>query len=98
MSARSSRRSASACRKRMRTKSSRLWGSTADEATRMEDYARILAFIPKGHPDQSKFHREPLAFALGVDEFNLCELVPLECVTLSSGQPVLIGEEFEMRG
>src|SRR2546430_3689740 len=58
-SARSSRRSALACRKRMRTKSSKLWGSTADEATRMEDYARILDFLPQGHPDQSKFHREP---------------------------------------
>src|SRR5256885_13215840 len=86
MSARSSRRSASACRKRMRTKSSKLWGSTADEATRMEDYARILDFLPQGHPDQSKFHREPLAYALGVDEFKLFELVPKEGVDLSRSE------------
>src|SRR3989449_7155389 len=97
MSARSSRRSASACRKRMRTKSSKLWGSTADEATCMEDYARILDFLPQGHPDQSKFHREPLAYALGIDEFKLFELVPKEGVTLSVGQRVYIGKDVEMR-
>src|SRR5438128_1380780 len=93
----SSRRSASAYRKRMRTKSSKLWGSTADEATRMEDYARILDFLPQGHPDQSKFHREPLAYALGVDEFKLFELVPKEGVSLSVGQRVYIGKEVDMR-
>src|SRR5256886_10509594 len=97
MSARSSRRSALACRKRMRTKASRLWGSTADEATRMEDYARILDFLPQGHPDQSKCHREPLAYALGVDEFKLFELVPKESVTLSVGQRVYIGKDIDMR-
>src|SRR5256886_1400191 len=78
-------------------KSSRLWGSTADEATRMEDYARILDFLPQGHPDQSKFHREPLTYALGVDEFKLFELVPKESVTLSVGQRVYIGKDVEMR-
>src|SRR5207245_7589540 len=97
MSARSSRRSASACRKRMRTKSSKLWGSTADEATRMEDYARILDFLPQGHPDQSKFHREPLTYALGVDEFKLFELVPKAGVTLSVGQRVYIGKDVDVR-
>src|SRR6266566_2731705 len=80
----------------MRTKSSRLWGSTADEATRMEDYARILDFLPQGHPDQSKFHREPLAYALGVHEFKLFELVPKEGVTLSVGQRVYIGKEDDV--
>src|SRR5437867_7741568 len=81
----------------MRTKPSRPWGSTADEATRMEDYARILDFLPQGHPDQSKYHREPLAYALGVDEFKLFELVPKEGVTLSVGQRVYIGKDIDMR-
>src|SRR5207249_3906385 len=81
----------------MRIKSSRLWGSTADEATRMEDYARILDFLPQGHPDQSKYHREPLAYALGVDEFKLFELVPKEGATLSVGQRVYIGKDIDMR-
>ncbi len=63
----------------------------------MEDYARILDFLPQGHPDQSKFHREPLAYALGVDEFKLFELVPKEGVGLSVGQRVYIGKEVDMR-
>ena len=63
----------------------------------MEDYARILDFLPQGHPDQSKFHREPLAYALGVDEFKLFELVPKEGVNLSVGQRVYIGKEVDQR-
>src|SRR5438034_10054290 len=81
----------------MRTKSSRSWGSTADEARAMEDYARILDYLPQGHPDQSKFHREPLAYALGVDEFKLFELVPRDGANLSIGRRVYIGTEVEMR-
>src|SRR5256885_2457955 len=81
----------------MQTKSSRSWGSTADEARAMEDYARILDYLPQGHPDQSKFHREPLAYALGVDEFKLFELVPRDGANLSIGQRVYIGKEVEMR-
>src|SRR2546423_15506474 len=81
----------------MRTKSSRSWGNTADEARAMEDYARILDYLPQGHPDQSKFHREPLAYALGVDEFKLFELVPRDGANLSIGQRVYIGKEVEMR-
>ena len=63
----------------------------------MEDYARILDYLPQGHPDQSKFHREPLAYALGVDEFKLFELVPKEGVSLSIGQKVYIGKDLEKR-
>src|SRR2546427_7655203 len=81
----------------MQTKSSRSWGSTADEARAMEDYARILDYLPQGHPDQSKFHREPLAYALGVDEFKLFELVPRDGANLSIGQRGYIGKEAEMR-
>src|SRR5947208_16801965 len=80
----------------MRTKSSRSWGSTADEARAMEDYARILDYLPQGHPDQSKFHREPLAYALGVDEFKLFELVPRDGAHLSIGLRVYIGKDVEM--
>src|SRR2546428_447848 len=81
----------------MRRKSWRSWGSTADEASRMEDYARILDYLPQGHPDQSKFHREPLAYALGVDEFKLFELVPKEGAALGIGQRVYIGKEIDQR-
>ncbi len=63
----------------------------------MEDYARILDYLPQGHPDQSKFHREPLAYALGVDEFKLFELVPKEGAALGIGQRVYIGKEIDQR-
>jgi putative nucleotide binding protein len=63
----------------------------------MEDYARILDHLPQGHPDQSKYHREPLAYALGEDEFKLFELVPKEGVDLSIGQKVFIGKDVEQR-
>ncbi len=63
----------------------------------MEDYARILDHLPQGHPDQSKYKREPLAYALGEDEFKLFELVPKEGVELQIGQRVYIGKEVEQR-
>src|SRR5437899_6513203 len=81
----------------MRSKSSRSWGSTADEATGLEDSAPLPDFLRQGHPDQSKFQREPVAYALGVDEFKLSELVTKEGVDLSIGQRVYIGKEIEMR-
>jgi len=63
----------------------------------MEDYARILDHLPQGHPDQSKYHREPLAYALGEDEFKLFELVPKEGIDLGIGQKVYIGKDLDLR-
>ncbi len=63
----------------------------------MEDYARILDWLPQGHPDQSKYRREPLAYALGEDEFKLFELVPKDGVPLQVGQRVYIGKEVDQR-
>jgi putative nucleotide binding protein len=63
----------------------------------VEDHARILDFLPQGHPDQSKFHREPLAYALGEDEFKLFELTPKEDANLGIGQRVYIGKDVALR-
>lgn len=63
----------------------------------MEDYARILDYLPQGHPDQSKFRREPLTYALGEDEFKLFELTPKEGADLSIGTKVYIGKDIELR-
>jgi putative nucleotide binding protein len=63
----------------------------------MEDYARILDYLPQGHPDQSKFHREALAYALGEDEFKLFELTPKEDANLGLGQRVYIGKDLTKR-
>jgi len=63
----------------------------------MEDYARILDHLPQGHPDRGKFHREPVAYALGEDEFKLFELVPREGVPLAVGERVYIGKDLDKR-
>ncbi len=63
----------------------------------MEDYARILDHLPQGHPDRGKFHREPVAYALGEDEFKLFELVPKEGTQLSVGGRVYIGKDLDKR-
>ena len=59
----------------------------------MEDYVRILDHLPQGHPDRSRFEREPIAYALGEDEFKLFELVPREGVTLVAADRAYIGKD-----
>ena len=63
----------------------------------MEDYVRILDHLPQGHPERSRFEREPLAYALGEDEFKLFELVPKDGITLIPGDRAYIGKEAEKR-
>jgi len=63
----------------------------------VEDYARILDHLPQGHPDRARFQREPLAYALGEDEFKLFELVPKEGVTLLAGDRAYIGKDALQR-
>ncbi|MGQ9587705.1 MAG: DUF655 domain-containing protein [Thermoplasmata archaeon] len=63
----------------------------------MEDYARILDYLPQGLPDDKKFHREPVAYALGEDQFKLFELVPKPGVSLTPGDRVYIGKDLDLR-
>jgi len=63
----------------------------------VEDYVRILDHLPQGHPERSRFEREPVAYALGEDEFKLFELVPKEGATLIAGDRAYIGKEAERR-
>ena len=63
----------------------------------MEDYVRILDHLPQGHPDRSRSYREPVAFALGEDEFKLFELTPKENITLTAGDRAYIGKDIEKR-
>ena len=63
----------------------------------MEDYVRILDHLPQGHPERSRFEREPIAYAIGEDEFKLFELVPKEGATLMAGYRAYIGKEAEKR-
>jgi putative nucleotide binding protein len=63
----------------------------------LEDFARILDYLPQGHPEGGKFHRDPLAFALGETEFKLFELVPKPNAALNAGDRVYVGKEVPQR-
>ena len=63
----------------------------------MEDYVRILDHLPQGHPDRSRSYREPVAYALGEDEFKLFELTPKETAALTAGDKAYIGKDIEKR-
>jgi putative nucleotide binding protein len=63
----------------------------------VEDYARILDYLPQGLPDDKTFKREPVAYALGEDQFKLFELVPKPGVSLSIGDRVYIGKDLDLR-
>ncbi|MGP8078389.1 MAG: DUF655 domain-containing protein [Thermoplasmata archaeon] len=54
----------------------------------MENYARILDYLPNGRQTERGFHREPLALGLGEDELKLLELVPRPGATLAAGQRI----------
>jgi putative nucleotide binding protein len=43
------------------------------------------------------FHREPVAYALGEDQFKLFELVPKQDVNLATGDRVYIGKDLDLR-
>ncbi len=63
----------------------------------MEDHARILDYIPQGLPDEKSFKREPVAYAIGEDEFKLFELIPKPDASLTFGDRIYIGKETEQR-
>jgi putative nucleotide binding protein len=64
----------------------------------VEDYAYILDFLPRGHPGGGQFHHEPVAFAVGEQEFKLLELNPKpEVKQMLPGEKVYIGKEPEKR-
>jgi putative nucleotide binding protein len=63
----------------------------------MEDYARILDYLPQGLPAERSFKHEPVAYAIGEDEYKLFELIPKPDATMVVGDRVYIGKEPELR-
>jgi putative nucleotide binding protein len=63
----------------------------------LEDYARILDYLPQGLPDERKFKREPVAYALGESQFKLFELVPKPESNMLIGDRVYIGKDLDLR-
>ncbi len=62
----------------------------------MEDYAYILDYLPSGRPDDPG-KREPVAYAVGDQDFVLFELVPKAGENLLVGDRVYIGKEIDDR-
>lgn len=63
----------------------------------LEDYARIIDYLPQGLPSEKSFKREPIAYAVGETEFKLFELIPKTGVQIIIGQRVYIGKEASKR-
>lgn len=63
----------------------------------MEDYAYILDYLPEGLPGERNFRREPVAYAVGENEFKLFELVPKRNAIIQIGERVYIGKDVDKR-
>ena len=64
----------------------------------MEDYAYVLDYMSQGRLEEGKrLKREPIAYAIGDNEFKLLELIPKPSVTLTLGEKLYIGKEIENR-
>ncbi len=64
----------------------------------MEDYVRILDFLPKGRPDAPPSRREPTLLGVGEAQFTLFELVPKQGASFTIGDRAYIGKDVEQRG
>jgi len=63
----------------------------------MEDYAYILDFLARGHPDDRRFKKEPVAYAIGDHEFKIFELIPKPGASLMIGDRVYLGKDVDKR-
>ena len=64
----------------------------------LEEYAYVLDFLPRGHPGGGQYHHEPIAFAVGGEEFKLLELTPKpEVKQMLPGEKVYIGKDADKR-
>lgn len=63
----------------------------------MEDYVRILDFLPKGRPDAPPSRREPTLLAVGETQFTLFEIVPKQGASFTIGDRAYVGKDVEKR-
>ncbi len=65
-----------------------------ENGKKRETYARVLDFLPYGHPDDSRpvYQKKPLVQAIGEDKFVLMELSPKRDKTVVVYERVYIGE------
>jgi putative nucleotide binding protein len=64
----------------------------------MEDYAYVLDVLPDGRPDSKRrFRREPVVYGLGIEEFKIFDMEPVEGAAINIGDRCYIGKETEER-
>jgi putative nucleotide binding protein len=59
-----------------------------------EEYAYVLHYMPKGHPDDKKpmYAREPIIQVLGDTFFTLLELIPRKNISIKIRERIFIGK------
>ncbi len=63
----------------------------------MEEYVRIIDYLPQGIPSGSYSKKEPVCFGVGEEEFKLFELVPRPNAQIHMGDRVYVGENRSLR-
>lgn len=63
----------------------------------MEEYARVLDFLPKGRPDDPQRRTDPVAYAVGEEDFVLLEIAPTDDAQFLVGDRIYVGRDEEKR-
>ncbi len=59
----------------------------------MEEYVRIIDYLPQGIPGGGYSKKEPVCFGVGESEFKLFEIVPKAGAQITMGDRVYVGED-----
>lgn len=63
----------------------------------MEEYVRIIDYLPQGMPGGGFSRKEPICYAVGEEEFKVFELTPKAGAKISMGDRVYVGENRNLR-
>lgn len=63
----------------------------------MEEYVRIIDYLPQGIPGGGYSRKEPVCFGVGESEFKLFELVPKKESYITMGDRAYVGEDKSKR-
>ena len=63
----------------------------------MEEYVRIIDYLPQGIPSGNYSKKEPVCFGVGEEEFKLFELMPKANAQIHMGDRVYVGENKALR-
>jgi putative nucleotide binding protein len=63
----------------------------------MEEHARVLDFLPQGRPDDPQRRTDPVAYAVGEEDFVLLQLEPKDDAQMLVGDRVYVGRDEDER-